>query len=77
MTPAELRERRRDRDLRAQWLASKRDAEILRLRSLIGGIEDIKPTYPQISNVLDLAIDAANLAISSLERIQRATGGRA
>jgi hypothetical protein len=68
MTPAELKERRRDRELRKQWLQQKRMAEIKRLTDVADGIRSIKPEFPSLSPVLDLAIDAANLAIDALRR---------
>lgn len=68
MTPAELKERRRDRQLRKEWLKQRRLTEIERLRDGISGMYNIKPLFPNAASTIDLAVDAMWLMINDLQK---------
>lgn len=67
LTPTELRERRRDRDLRTQFLRHKRVQQSERLWQTIYGICQLRRDHPSLLPIWDRA---EQLAFNEIESLQ-------
>jgi hypothetical protein len=63
MTPAELRERRRDLDLRRAYAKHQQEQERERLRRVSDEIWQLIPTYPKLAPILGMAFTIASQLI--------------